>query len=106
LQELGYENVQVIVGDGTLGAPEAAPFDAIVVTAAAPTIPPPLKQQLAARGRLVAPVGDPNGQYLEIWERVDAETWRSEQSIPVTFVPLVGKYGWNEQEWNRGRWWA
>ena len=106
LQELGYANVQVIIGDGTQGAPQAAPFDAIVVTAAAPTVPPPLKQQLAVGGRIVIPVGDPNGQNLEIWERIDAGNWRTEQSIPVTFVPLMGKFGWDEQEWNRGRWWT
>lgn len=65
LQAMGYRNVGVKVGDGTLGWPEAAPFDAIIAAAGGPRVPPALKQQLAIGGRLVMPVGEtPTRQYL------------------------------------------
>jgi protein-L-isoaspartate(D-aspartate) O-methyltransferase len=96
LTELNLKNVQVVEGDGSLGLPERAPFDAIVVTAAAPRVPEALKEQLSEGGRLVLPVGDRGGQMLERWtrkgERVDREI-----VAPVAFVPLVGKGGWGEK---------
>lgn len=104
LAELGFANVHVLVGDGSLGAPDEEPFDGIVVTAAAPTIPPPLKEQLALNGRIVAPVGSPAGQTLKVLQR-RSDGWHVTQSIPVVFVPLIGEHGWEEKEWNRGRWW-
>ncbi len=103
LKELGYDNVTVLVGDGTLGAPAEAPFDAIIVTAAAPAIPPPLKEQLADGGRIVAPVGNLGNQVLEVLE-LKGSSWRSNQSIPVMFVPLIGAHGWGEEEQYRVHW--
>lgn len=93
LAGLGYRNVHVRTGDGTLGWPEAAPFDAIVVTAAAPVTPPSLLEQLADGGRLVAPVGDRDLQHLVVVER-DGTEYRSRHSLGCRFVPLVGEEGW------------
>ena len=89
LRELGYDNIEVIAGDGYLGLPEHAPFDGIIVTAAPETVPPPLVEQLAVGARLVIPVGDRN-QELRVIERT--RTGISERSTyPVRFVPLVRK---------------
>jgi protein-L-isoaspartate(D-aspartate) O-methyltransferase len=93
LRDLKITNVQVHVGDGTLGLPEEAPFAAIMVTAAAPDVPKPLLEQLEDEGRLVIPVGSRGGQYLERWRRKGAD-FSSEGIIPVAFVPLIGKHGW------------
>jgi protein-L-isoaspartate(D-aspartate) O-methyltransferase len=93
LQELGYTNVTVHTGDGSLGLIELAPFDAIIVSAAAPRAPQALLDQLAQTGRLVIPVGERGGQVLELWERKEDQL-TSEAVLPVAFVPLVGKYGW------------
>jgi protein-L-isoaspartate(D-aspartate) O-methyltransferase len=88
LRRLGYHNVHVRAGDGYQGWPEAAPFDAIVVTAAPPRIPEPLKQQLAVGGRLVIPVGDFD-QELRVLTRT--ERGLSERAVlPVRFVPMTG----------------
>ncbi|MBN1934236.1 MAG: protein-L-isoaspartate(D-aspartate) O-methyltransferase [Anaerolineae bacterium] len=96
LAELGYDNVQVKVGDGTLGWPDGAPYDAIIVTAAAPDVPEPLKAQLAEGGRLVAPIGPRWSQELvRVWRRGDE--LRTEQLIGVSFVPLIGEHGWHER---------
>lgn len=98
LAELGAENVTVIDGDGTLGWPEAAPYDAIVVTAGGPTVPAALLDQLADGGRLVMPVG--NEQHDQELERVrrDGNDLRTEPLGPVRFVPLVGEQGWASDE--------
>jgi protein-L-isoaspartate(D-aspartate) O-methyltransferase len=98
LQELGYTNVFVHHGDGTLGWPEAAPYDAILVTAAAPTAPPPLLEQLADGGYLVLPVGNRFSQDLQRWQRT-GQHYQTESFLPVAFVPLLGKYGWKEELW-------
>lgn len=103
LCELGHSNVTVLVGDGTQGAPGEAPFDAIIVTAAAPSVPSPLKDQLAEGGRIVAPVGSLGNQVLETWERRGKE-WHTERSTPVMFVPLIGEHGWGDDDWARRRW--
>ena len=103
LKYLGYNNVSVRVGDGSLGAPAEAPFDAIIITAAAPAIPPTLKEQVAEGGRIVAPVGSLGSQVLEVMELRETG-WNTERSIPVMFVPLVGKHGWGEGERSYGRW--
>ncbi len=95
LQVLGLDNVRVYVGDGTLGLVEHAPYDAILVTAAAPEAPRPLLEQLAQGGRLVIPVGSRGAQFLERWQRKGA-SYEQDVSIPVAFVPLVGRHGWRE----------
>jgi protein-L-isoaspartate(D-aspartate) O-methyltransferase len=89
LDRLGYKNVQVKSGDGYLGWPEFAPFDAIIVTAAAPEVPPALKNQLKDGGRLVIPVGPTFGlQYLMRLTR-HGNDFKEEMLSPVAFVPLV-----------------
>lgn len=90
---LGYTNIRVHVGDGSLGLPERAPFDAIVVTAAAPRIPPPLIEQLAEGGRLVIPVGTYQNQEL-LRARKTGSNLRQESLHYCRFVPLVGRHGW------------
>ena len=95
LRELGYSNVEVHAGDGTLGWPPAAPFDAILVTAAAPGVPPPLVDQLGAGGRLVIPVGAANVQELIRLTRAGTELTR-ESLYDCRFVPLVGEHGWEK----------
>ena len=93
LQELGINNVEVLHRDGSGGLPEHGPYQAIVVTAAAPRVPAPLKEQLAESGRLVLPVGSQDGQVLERWMR-EGDDFRCQRIAPVAFVPLVGEYGW------------
>ena len=98
LARLGYHNVTTVLGDGSLGLPEYAPFDRIVVTAAAPQAPPPLLEQLAEGGRLVVPVGPAGGdQVLKVVSRT-AEGLREVESIPCRFVPLVGASGFDEMQ--------
>jgi protein-L-isoaspartate(D-aspartate) O-methyltransferase len=89
LARLGYRNVQVRSGDGYLGWPEAAPFDAIIVTAAAPKIPEPLLAQLEDGGRLVIPVGE-ESQSLVVITRSGA-TFTRQTVLPVRFVPMTGE---------------
>ena len=89
LARLGYRNVHVRAGDGYLGWPEAAPFDAIIVTAAAPRIPEPLKAQLKDRGRLVIPVGE-DDQSLVVITRT-GDQFVEQTVLPVRFVPMTGK---------------
>jgi len=91
LRELGYDNVEVRAGDGALGWPEHAPFDGIVVTAAAPGVPPALIEQLKPGGRLAIPVGDTYGQDLRLIEKQADGSIKSRSVIPVAFVPLTGK---------------
>ena len=93
LSRLGYENVSIVVGDGTLGYPEAAPYDCVIVAAAAPQVPPPLVEQVAEGGRLVAPVGSRGIQTCIIGSKEDGEL-RIERSIGCVFVPLIGQHGW------------
>ncbi len=90
LGELGYAQVQTRVGDGYRGWPEAAPFDAIIVTAAPDHIPPPLIEQLRPGGRLVIPVGDDLLELVQITRQADGST-RTERVIPVRFVPMTGE---------------
>jgi protein-L-isoaspartate(D-aspartate) O-methyltransferase len=94
LTALGYDNVHVVVGDGTLGLPEHAPYDAIVVTAAAPLIPPALRAQLAQGGRLVIPVGGRESQWLTVVRR-EADGDRESAVLGCRFVPLVGEQGYD-----------
>jgi protein-L-isoaspartate(D-aspartate) O-methyltransferase len=95
LVRLGYTNIYIHTGDGTLGFPALAPFDAIVVSAAAPAPPSPLLQQLAEGGRMVVPVGDVENQELQIIQRQHG-TFRKISLDTCRFVPLVGVHGWKE----------
>ena len=95
---LEYQNVHVHIADGSLGYPPAAPFDAILVTAAAPHLPPVYFEQLADRGRAIIPLGDLAGrQRLFRFTRHNDRLFREDLG-PFSFVPLVGEYGWNEKE--------
>jgi protein-L-isoaspartate(D-aspartate) O-methyltransferase len=95
LRRLGYANVHVHCGDGTLGLPEFAPYDAILVAAAAPLVPPPLVAQLAEGGRMILPVGDEKDQELRLIEKREGRI-HTRGLDPCRFVPLVGRYGWTE----------
>ncbi len=97
LRNLGYVNIRLKVGDGTLGWPDAAPFDRILITAGAPEIPEPLIGQLSDGGIILAPVGDRFSQQLIRITKQKGEL-RREYHTPCMFVPLVGKYGWKEEE--------
>jgi protein-L-isoaspartate(D-aspartate) O-methyltransferase len=92
LAAAGYEDVDVHVGDGSLGLPEQGPYDAIVVAAAAPAMPESLYEELRERGRLVVPVGGQEGQRLEVIVR-SPEGPAVARSVPCRFVPLVGAEG-------------
>jgi protein-L-isoaspartate(D-aspartate) O-methyltransferase len=92
LAAAGYERVEAVVGDGTIGLPDRAPFDAIAVAAAAPEFPQTLYEQLRPRGRLVVPVGGWRGQRLEVVVR-SPEGPAVVHSVPCRFVPLVGEEG-------------
>ena len=92
LRAIGCGNIALKLGDGSLGWPEEAPFDVIIVTAAAPGIPRPLLDHLAPDGRLIAPVGEEELQTLVRVRRVDG-TWREEYFGECRFVPMTGKYG-------------
>jgi len=95
LERLGYANVHVHCGDGTLGLPEFAPFDAILVAAAAPAIPQPLLAQLAEGGRMIVPVGDAEHQELQLIEKC-GKSFRNTTLEGCRFVPLVGYHGWQD----------
>jgi protein-L-isoaspartate(D-aspartate) O-methyltransferase len=98
LEELGYENIQVLYGDGTLGWPEHAPFDAIVVAAGGPNVPETLKQQMAIGGRLVIPVGTAlHTQKLVRIRRISENEYKEEDLGSVRFVPLIGAAGWEDE---------
>jgi len=98
LNELGYNNIRVLYGDGTLGWPEHAPFDAIVVAAGAPEVPENLKQQLAIGGRLVIPVGSTlRTQKLLRVRRISEHEYQEEDLGGVRFVPLIGAAGWEDE---------
>lgn len=95
LKKLGYDNIRVVVGDGSLGWPEHAPYDGIVGTAGAPKVPEPLKEQLSVGGRLVLPVGTvPEQQVLIRLRKTAEDRFEQEEMEAVRFVPLVGEAGW------------
>ncbi len=96
-KNLGHANIHVVIGDGTLGLPEEAPFDGIIVTAAAPKIPETYIKQLKIDGRLVIPVGDRFSQILYQIKNTPSGIITS-MSTPCVFVPLIGKHGWEEIE--------
>lgn len=95
LSELGYKNIKVIVGDGTLGYPEEAPYDKIIVTAASPDVPLPLIEQLSDSGKLILPLGESFSQVLTVFEKKGSNVERFDVCGCV-FVPLIGKYGWQQ----------
>jgi protein-L-isoaspartate(D-aspartate) O-methyltransferase len=98
LEELGYRNIQILYGDGTLGWPEHAPYDAIVVTAGGPEVPKALKEQLAIGGRLVIPVGSTlRTQKLLRLRRISEQEYQEEDMGGVRFVPLIGAAGWEDK---------
>ncbi len=98
LEELDYDNVRVLHGDGTLGWPEHAPFDAIVVAAGGPAVPETLKQQLSIGGRLVIPVGSSlQTQTLLRVRRISEDEYQTEDLGGVRFVPLIGAAGWEDE---------
>jgi len=95
LRDLDYDNIHVHAGDGTMGWPEQAPFDTIVVTAAGPCIPDALKAQLKIGGRLVIPIEDDrNVQHLLCATRINRDKLTTEDLGAVRFVPLIGEQGW------------
>jgi protein-L-isoaspartate(D-aspartate) O-methyltransferase len=98
LQTLDLTNVHVHSADGSFGWPQAAPFDAIIVAAAAPQPPQDLLDQLAEGGRLVIPVGGQFGQDLQLWIKSSGE-FDQQTILPVVFVPMRGAGGWKEEEW-------
>jgi protein-L-isoaspartate(D-aspartate) O-methyltransferase len=95
LATVGIKNVEVIVGDGTVGSPQKAPYDGIIITAATPSVPQPLIEQLEEGGRLVAPVGGRDIQELIRLRKKDGSI-TEEHHGGVRFVPLIGECGWSE----------
>ncbi|MCX7907792.1 MAG: protein-L-isoaspartate(D-aspartate) O-methyltransferase [Bacteroidetes bacterium] len=95
LRALGFDAV-IRVGDGSMGWPEHAPYQGILVTAGAPRIPEPLLEQLAIGGRLVIPVGDAQDQRMYRVQRLSQTAWQQEIRYAFRFVPLIGEEGWQE----------
>ena len=93
MEGLAISNVDIRVGDGTVGLAEEAPFDRILVTAGAPAVPEALKEQLAEAGRLVIPVGPAGFQHLTVVNRAGTR-FEEEQRESCVFVPLIGRHGW------------
>jgi protein-L-isoaspartate(D-aspartate) O-methyltransferase len=98
LSQLGYANISVHFGDGTLGLPGHAPYDAIAVAAAGPAVPISLRDQLGGNGRLIIPVGSQKKQRLQlIWRKSNGQ-FGHKTLTPVRFVPLIGSEGWQEAD--------
>lgn len=97
IEELGYKNIYVFVGDGTTGLKDFSPYDRIIVTAAAPEIPSVLLEQLDENGILVIPIGSLYSQDLRVVEKKKGKIYTKSEGGCV-FVPLIGKYGWQEEE--------
>jgi protein-L-isoaspartate(D-aspartate) O-methyltransferase len=95
LARLGYANIEIVIGDGTLGYPSRAPYDVILVSAAAPQIPAPLIEQLAIGGRMVLPVGTHDLQELMLVRKNEQGVWRTRLD-GCAFVPLIGAEGFRE----------
>lgn len=94
IHQIGVRNVSLLLGDGTLGWREYAPYDAILVSAAAPIVPAPLREQLAEGGRLLIPLGTRDDQILAMFTR-RGDTLERQNITPVRFVPLLGTHGWS-----------
>jgi protein-L-isoaspartate(D-aspartate) O-methyltransferase len=97
IQRAGVRNVNLLLGDGTVGWREYAPYDAILVGAGAPSIPQPLLDQLAEGGRLLIPVGDREEQRLIVAQRKNSQI-EQRDIAPMRFVPLLGSHGWSAEE--------
>ncbi|MDP3732661.1 MAG: protein-L-isoaspartate(D-aspartate) O-methyltransferase [Candidatus Omnitrophota bacterium] len=97
LSGLGYKNIKIKVGDGTLGWEEGAPFDRIIITAASPKVPLPLIEQLADNGKLILPLGESFSQVLTLVEKKDGKL-KSVDICGCVFVPLIGKHGWSNKK--------
>jgi len=95
LHALEMDNIYLHVGDGSLGWPENAPYDCILITAAAPSIPKIILDQLKTNGRIVAPIGGRWRQILEVWVK-EKKQIKKEKILPVVFVPLRGTHGWQD----------
>jgi len=96
LEKIGYRNVKIKIGDGTLGWEEFAPYDGIIVTAGAPEIPQSLTRQLKDGGRMIIPIGSGGfGQILTLIEKIGKDI-RTSEICGCMFVPLIGKEGWSE----------
>jgi protein-L-isoaspartate(D-aspartate) O-methyltransferase len=98
MRELEIENVKIQTFDGTVGWSEMAPYDRILVTAAAPVAPPPLLEQLAPGGRLLLPEGERKGQRLALYVKDRFGALERQEAEEVAFVPLVGRHGWKAAE--------
>jgi protein-L-isoaspartate(D-aspartate) O-methyltransferase len=98
LARAGVENVRIFIGDGSAGLKGHAPYDGILVAAAAPRIPRALLEQLSEGGRLVLPVGGRQGQQLQLVRR-SGDRFSRKKLVPVAFVPLRGSRGWTEDSW-------
>jgi protein-L-isoaspartate(D-aspartate) O-methyltransferase len=96
LRRVGASNIDVVVGDGSLGLPEHAPFDAILVSAAYPAVPKPLADQLAERGRLVQPIGPGGAEDVSLYEKLDGKLVHRGFVIAAHFVRLYGRHGFAE----------
>jgi protein-L-isoaspartate(D-aspartate) O-methyltransferase len=94
LKKIGYKNIQLFFGDGSLGLAGCAPFDAVLVTAGAPNVPPALVEQLAEGGRLVIPVGNREAQQMLRLTKQPSGQATTETFDNFVFVPLLGKFGW------------
>lgn len=97
LEQLGFNNIQIHIGDGSLGWPEEAPYDRIIATAAAPEVPDVYEQQLKPGGKMIIPVGSRWRQMLELWQKSEDGVIK-EEVLPVVFVPLLGAKGWQDLE--------
>jgi protein-L-isoaspartate(D-aspartate) O-methyltransferase len=95
LDLLDIKNVCLFVGDGSIGLPAHHPYDRVIITAAVPFLSEEIKKQVALGGKIVAPVGDRSRQTLEIWKR-GKDGFIKEKILPVVFVPLRGKHGWQD----------
>lgn len=96
LLRLGYDNVEVLAGDGSGGVPDRAPFDAIIVSASGPAIPQALKEQLVIGGRLVMPVGSRRAERLVRLTRTSDKEYHQDDFGEVAFVPLIGRHAWKD----------
>jgi protein-L-isoaspartate(D-aspartate) O-methyltransferase len=98
-RELGYDNIEVVIGDGTKGLPDGAPFEAIICTASGPQVPESYKDQVDVGGTIVMPVGKKSGgQRMVVLTRTDEENFEKEDLGFVRFVPLIGTEAWEEEE--------
>ena len=96
LDDLGYHNVALVTKDGTAGWNNYAPYDAILVAAAAPSVPDALVEQLSEKGRLLIPVGDRHHQRLTLVRKTEEGGLEQETVTGCVFVPLIGRFGWAE----------